>query len=89
MVDPELVQLLCCPETHQELRLLDPTLLQELNAQIASGSLKTRSGQPVRAALDGGLIRTDGKFVYPIRHDIPIMLVDEAIPLDGPRATRC
>jgi len=31
--------------------------------------------------IDAGLVRADGKFLYPIRHDIPIMLVDEAIPL--------
>jgi uncharacterized protein YbaR (Trm112 family) len=27
------------------------------------------------------LVRADGKFIYPIRQEIPIMLIDEAIPL--------
>lgn len=67
---------------------MDPTILQALNAEIAAGTLKTRAGQPVRAALDAGLIRSDGKFLYPVRHDIPIMLVDEAIPLPDTGATR-
>ena len=31
--------------------------------------------------LDAGLLRADGKFLYPVRHNIPVMLVDEAIPL--------
>jgi uncharacterized protein YbaR (Trm112 family) len=31
--------------------------------------------------MNGGLIREDGKYLYPIRKDIPIMLIDEALPL--------
>jgi len=81
MVDPDLLRLLCCPETHQDVREADPALLATLNGQIAAGTLKNRAGQPVRQKLDGGLIRSDGKFLYPIRQDIPVMLVEEAIPL--------
>jgi uncharacterized protein YbaR (Trm112 family) len=29
------------------------------------------------------LIRADGKILYPIRRNIPVMLVDEGIPLAG------
>ena len=34
MVDSELLKLLCCPETHQELHLAEPALLEELNRKI-------------------------------------------------------
>ena len=81
MVDPELTRLLCCPETHQDLREADPTVIASLNQQIAAGTLKNRAGRGVHQKLDGGLIRFDGKFLYPVRQDIPVMLVDEAIPL--------
>jgi uncharacterized protein YbaR (Trm112 family) len=81
MIDPELLKIMCCPETHQSLTLADPPLLEKLNRQIASNQLKNRAGQTVKENLDGGLVREDGKFLYPIRHDIPIMLIDEAIPL--------
>ena len=81
MIDPELLKILCCPETHQELKLADKPLLDELNQQIASGSLKCRAGKQVTEKLDGGLTRADGKFLYPVRGDIPVMLIDEAIPL--------
>jgi uncharacterized protein YbaR (Trm112 family) len=81
MVDPELLRLLCCPETHQDLVLADSGLLERLNSQIAQGALKNRSGRPVDRKLDGGLIRADRKFLYPIRQDIPVMLIEEAIPL--------
>ena len=37
----------------------------------------------VKEKIDEGLVRADGKYLYPIRHNIPVMLVDEAIPLSG------
>ena len=33
--------------------------------------------------LDGGLLRADKKILYPIREDIPVMLIEEGIPLEG------
>ena len=83
MIDPDLLKILCCPETHQELRLAEPAFMDKLNAQIAAGTLANRAGQPVKEAIEGGLIRTDGKLLYPIRRNIPVMLVDEGIPLAG------
>jgi len=81
MIDSELLKILCCPETHQELRLADSVLIERLNQQIAAGTVRNRGGKPVSEKVDGGLGCVDGKFLYPIRHDIPVMLVDEAIPL--------
>jgi uncharacterized protein YbaR (Trm112 family) len=34
----------------------------------------------------GLLVRQDGLFGYPVRNDIPVMLVDEAVPLEPFRA---
>jgi len=81
MIDPELLKILCCPESHQELRVAESELVQKLNAQVQAGTLKNRAGQPVKEKLDEGLVRSDGKFLYPVRRNIPVMLVDEAIPL--------
>jgi len=81
MIDSELLKILCCPETHQEVRLAEPALIARVNQQIAAGTLKNRGGQSVNDKIDGGLMRADGKFLYPIRQDIPVMLVDEAIPV--------
>jgi uncharacterized protein len=80
-VTPALLQILCCPETHQPLREAEPGLIAALNEKVAAGTLLNRAGQPVRAAFDAGLIRADGRFLYPLRQGIPVMLVDEAIPL--------
>jgi uncharacterized protein YbaR (Trm112 family) len=81
MIDAELLKILCCPETHQGLRVAELAVVEKLNQQIAAGTLKNRANQSVKEKIDGGLLRADGKFLYPIRQDIPVMLVDEAIPL--------
>jgi uncharacterized protein len=83
MIDPELLKILCCPETHQEVRLAEPAIIDRLNGQITAGTVTNRAGQPVRETIDEGLIRADGRFLYPIRRNIPVMLVDEGIPLVG------
>ena len=83
MIDPELLKILCCPETHQEVRMAEPAVVDGLNQQIAAGALKNRAGQLVQERIEGGLIRADGKVLYAIRRNIPVMLVDEGIPLVG------
>ena len=80
MMDAELLKILCCPETHQELRLADTARLGEVNLRITTGGAKNRAGRPVTEPLEGGLLRADGKFLYPIRNGIPVLLVDEALP---------
>ena len=81
MIDPGLLEKLCCPETHQKLSLADPALIEKLNDRIAAGQLRNRAGQPLTVKLDGGLVRQDGQLVYPIRQGIPILLIDEGIPV--------
>ena len=82
MLDPDLLKLLCCPDTHQTLCLADPQLLQALNRKIAEGSLRNRAGRPVGQPLEEGLLREDRKVLYPVRNSIAVMLTDEAIPLE-------
>ena len=82
MIDSELLKILCCPETHQELRVAEPEVINKLNQQIAAGGLKNRGRQLVTEKIDGGFIRADKKFLYLIRQNIPVMLVDEALPID-------
>ena len=81
MIDSELMKILCCPETHQGLRPAEGALVEKLNQQIAAGRVRNRAGATVKETLEGGLVRADGKYVYPVRGNLPIMLVDEAIEL--------
>ena len=84
MVDAGLLKIMCCPETHQEVRLADPALITNLNKEIERGILKNRGGQLVAEKLEAGLVRADGKLLYPVRQNIPVMLVEEAIPIADP-----
>jgi uncharacterized protein YbaR (Trm112 family) len=81
MINPDLLKIMCCQETHQPIALAEPLVIERLNQQIAAGQLKNRAGQPVKEKIDGGLVREDRKFLYPVRGNIPVMLIDEAIPL--------
>ncbi len=81
-IAPDLLAILCCPETKQEVSLADEILVEKLNAAIERGTLKNKAQKPVTEKLDGGLVRADQKIVYPIRDDIPVMLIEEGIPLD-------
>jgi uncharacterized protein YbaR (Trm112 family) len=79
MIAKDLLTILCCPETKQDIRLLDPNVVEQLNLRIEKGELKTKGGQLVTETIDGGLLRNDGTVVYPIRDQIPIMLIEEGI----------
>ncbi|HEU5124164.1 MAG TPA: Trm112 family protein [Verrucomicrobiae bacterium] len=81
MIRPELLEILCCPETRQPLRLADSALVETLNQQIADGTLRNFQGKPVAEKLDAALIRADGICIYPVRQNIPLLLAAEAISL--------
>lgn len=84
MIDKELLDIIVCPETKQDLVLADPDLIERINLLIEKGELRNRSKQTVTEKIDGGLIRKeDRKYLYPIRDDIPILLIDESIPLEA------
>lgn len=85
MIDKELLDILACPETKEGVSLAEQSLIDTLNSAIQAGSLKNRGGEAVKERIDGGLVRDDGKYLYAIRDEIPIMLIDEAIPLDQVR----
>ena len=62
-------------------RTFDAALLGRLNDAIRRGGVTNRGGQAVSTPIDEGLVREDGSVLYPVRDDIPIMLIDESIPL--------
>lgn len=77
----DLLELLRCPDARTPLREADGELVARLNAAIQAGTLRNKAGEPVKEPLHGGLVREDGAILYPVRDDIPVMLVDEGIPL--------
>jgi uncharacterized protein YbaR (Trm112 family) len=83
MIDEQLLEILCCPETKQPVAVAPTDLIDRINAKITAGELLNRGGQKVEEKIDGGLVREDHKYLYPIRDEIPIMLEDEAISLES------
>jgi uncharacterized protein YbaR (Trm112 family) len=81
VVDQSLLDILVCPETKQPLHAAETVLLERLNASIRGGSVTTKGGEAVSDEITEGLVREDGGVLYPVRDDIPIMLIDESIQL--------
>jgi uncharacterized protein YbaR (Trm112 family) len=83
MIDEELLNIIVCPETKQELTLAEPEIVEKINLLIEKGELLNRSKQKVSDKIDGGLVRADHKYLYPVRDDIPILLMDESINIEN------
>jgi len=82
MIDRQLLEILVCPLDHTPLGVADPELVARLNRAIAAGRIKNRGGQLVREAVQEGLVRHDKTVLYPIIDNIPVLVVDDAIPLN-------
>ncbi len=78
-IDKELLDILVCPETKQPVKLASDKDLQNINERISSSMLTNRAGDKVTEKLEAGLLREDGKIIYPIRNGIPAMLSEEGI----------
>ena len=80
-IDPELVEILVCPETRRPVRVASAEELARVNAGVKGGTLRNRSGAKVEHELDEALVRDDGRVLFPVEDGIPSMLIEESIPL--------
>lgn len=75
-VDSELLEILRCPKSHGDLELIElPT--EVCQALVEKYREHFRDEEPV---VQQGLYSRDSELVYPIVSDIPVMLIDEALP---------
>ena len=79
MIDRRLLDILCCPVTKAPVRPLAPAELEALNRAIAAGAVRTEGGMPIATAAAAALITRDGRTIYRVDDDIPVMLADEAV----------
>jgi uncharacterized protein YbaR (Trm112 family) len=79
VISPELLQILCCPETKAPLTLATEHEIAEINQRIQKGDLQTVDEKKVSIPLEGGLIRNDRRILYRIQNKIPILLIQEGI----------
>jgi hypothetical protein len=75
-VDPELLAILVCPKSRGKLEMvsLPPDVAERVAAKYRE---HFRDEEPV---VEQGLLCRESGLVYPIVSDIPVMLVDEALP---------
>ncbi|UXI69503.1 Trm112 family protein [Tahibacter amnicola] len=78
-MDKRLLDVLCCPVSKTPVTPLSRAQLDALNAAIAGGQVASVAGEKIGTPFAAGLITTDGKVIYRIDDDIPVMLADEAI----------
>jgi uncharacterized protein YbaR (Trm112 family) len=79
MMDKRLLDILCDPLTKSPVRPLSADELQALGRAVTAGKVSTEGGAPVKAPPAAGLITRDGRTIYRVDDDIPVMLPDEAI----------
>lgn len=77
-VDPELLAILVCPKTRGPLELVELSD-DARRALVEKYREKFRDEEPV---VKQGLYSKEADLVYPIISDIPVMLIDEALPGD-------
>ena len=78
-VDGRLLEILCCPVSKTPLTILSRPKLDKLNEAIKSGDALYVGGEKVADPLQEGLITEDGKVIYPVQDDIPILLEEQGI----------
>ena len=75
-VDPELLAILVCPKTKGALeKIALPADMRKV--LVEKYRAKFRDEEPI---VEEGLYSRDAGLVYPIVSDIPVMLIDEALP---------
>jgi len=70
-ISPDLLEILVCPETRQPVALASEAVLTQLNSKIAEERLRNRGGERVTSPIAEGLVREDGRILYPIDDGIP------------------
>ncbi len=76
-IDPELLEILVCPKTKSALELVELPL--ELQQSLADKYQEYFTDEE-QAEVTHALLCAESELVYPIVSQIPIMLVDEALP---------
>ena len=80
-ISPDLLEILCSPRTKTPVQMLSAEQLATLNSRIESGEALYHDGSVIEKPLEEGLVTEDGEVAYRIEDGIPIMLVEQGIPL--------
>jgi len=78
-IPTSLLDILCCPVSHEPLRPLEKARVRKLNDEAGEGRLLYVDGSNVTEELSEALITRDGKVVYVVDRGIPVLLPDRGI----------
>ena len=78
-VDGKLLEILCCPVSKVALNRLEHSRLEKLNRAITSGEVESVRGEMIATPLKEALITEDGRVIYPVVDDIPLLLEEKGI----------
>ncbi|MEN7342564.1 MAG: Trm112 family protein [Pseudomonadota bacterium] len=81
-MNERLLDIACCPVTHQDLRKADSGVLAELNQRIENGDLVTIGGHPITRPFEAGLITHNGRRFYPVYDGLVALLEVESVLLE-------
>jgi uncharacterized protein YbaR (Trm112 family) len=80
-IDPQLLDFLRCPVTHQSLAVMPGGDLEKLNCLVRKGELRSRDDSLVDAELTAALVTDDGRIAYPVVDGFPLMMEEHGITL--------
>jgi len=78
-IPDHLLDILCCPVSHQPLLPLTGDKLKRINRAIATGEIQNVDHEIIRDPLQSALITRDQKVIYPIVDGIPVLIAENGI----------
>lgn len=78
----DLLDVLVCPITKQNVTMLDSEKVASINALIKAGKIQSMDGNIVSEPLTEALITMNRRTIYRIKNGVPIMLESAGISAD-------
>ena len=81
-MNEKILNLICCPSSKKQLKILNEESLANLNQAISAGLIKNNQGKILKDEIEQALITEDYELAYVVRDDIPVLLENESIKMN-------